>query len=206
MVLVFGASGLLKDRLLGGEPADVFASASLEHPAAAPLAFASNRLCVLAGSGFEANTDTLATRLLDPAVRIGTSTPKADPAGDYTWAMFERIERQGRPGAFKTLADKALQLTGGPTSPPQPPGRNAYGALMAAGQADVFITYCTNAVVAQAEEPGLRRIELPTAANVSASYGITVMNGAPDAAGEFVAFLLGPAGQRLLAQRGFAAP
>jgi ABC-type molybdate transport system substrate-binding protein len=214
LLLVFGASGLLKDRLLGGERADVFASANMDHPAAlaqaglaaVPQAFASNRLCVLAGPAFDANTDTLVARLLDPAVRIGTSTPKADPAGDYTWAMFERIEQQGRPGAFKTLSDKALQLTGGPTSPPPPPGRNVYGALMASGQADVFITYCTNAVVAQAEEPTLRRIELPVAVNVSASYGITVMNGAPDAAREFVALLRSPAGQALLAQRGFAAP
>jgi molybdate transport system substrate-binding protein len=42
--------------------------------------------------------------------------------------------------------------------------------------------------------------------NVSASYGITVMKGAPDAAREFAAFLRGPIGQALLAQRGFAAP
>jgi len=214
VVLLFGASGLLKDRLLGGERADVFASANMDHPAAlaqaglaaVPQAFAGNRLSVLAGPGFDASTDTVVARLLDPAVRIGTSTPQADPAGDYTWAMFERIEQQGRPGAFKTLSDKALQLTGGPNSPPPPPGRNVYGALMASGQADVFITYCTNAVVAQTEAPGLRRIELPAAVNVSASYGITVMNGAADAAREFVALLRGPIGQSLLARRGFAAP
>jgi molybdate transport system substrate-binding protein len=214
LVLVFGASGLLKDRLLGGERTDVFASANMAHPAAlaqaglatVPVAFASNRLCVLAGPGFDANADSVVTRLLDPTVRIGTSTPKADPAGDYTWAMFERIEQQGRPGAFKTLSTKALQLTGGPNSPPPPEGRNVYGALMASGQADVFITYCTNAVVAQAEEPALRRIELPAAVNVSALYGITVMNDSPEAARDFVTFLRGPAGQALLAQPGFSAP
>jgi len=27
-------------------------------------------------------------RLFDPAVRLGTSTPKADPAGDYTGSCF----------------------------------------------------------------------------------------------------------------------
>jgi ABC-type molybdate transport system substrate-binding protein len=32
--LVFGASGLLRERLEGGEPSDVFASANMEHPQA----------------------------------------------------------------------------------------------------------------------------------------------------------------------------
>lgn len=212
--LGFGASGLLKDRLLGGERADVFASANMEHPqalaaagkAAAPQAFARNRLCALGAPGFEATPQTLVDRLLDPAVRVGTSTPKADPAGDYAFAMFERIEAGGRAGANKVLSEKALQLTGGPNSPPPPKDRNVYGALLAANAADVFITYCTNIVIAQREEPALRRIEIPEAVNVSASYGVTVLNGAPEAATQFVQFLLSPAGQGVLARHGFAAP
>lgn len=214
LALGFGASGLLKDRLIAGERADVFASANMEHPhalaaagrAAAPQAFASNRLCALGSPHFDATPETLVARLLDPAVRVGTSTPKADPAGDYTWTMFERIEQSGRAGAFRTLSEKALQLTGGPNSPPPPPERNVYGALMATGAADVFITYCTNAVIAQREEPSLRRIEVPAAVNVSASYGVTVLNGAPEEARAFVQFLLSAAGQGVLARHGFSAP
>jgi molybdate transport system substrate-binding protein len=38
--------------------------------------------------------------------------------------MFERIEPAGNPGAFKVLADKALQLPGGPNSPAPPADRN----------------------------------------------------------------------------------
>ncbi len=212
--LGFGASGLLKDRLVGGERADVFASANMEHPkalaaagkAAAPQAFARNRLCGLGAAGFRATPETLVDRLLDPAVRVATSTPKADPAGDYAFAMFERIEQGGRAGAYRTLSEKALQLTGGPNSPPPPKDRNAYGALMAAGQADVFLTYCTNVVLAQREEPALVRIEVPDAVNVSASYGVTVLNDAPESARAFVQFLLSPAGQAVLARHGFAAP
>ena len=214
VVLGFGASGLLKDRLVGGERADVFASANMEHPqalaaagkAAPPQAFASNRLCALGSPRFEATPDTLVARLLDPAVRVGTSTPQADPAGDYTWMMFERIEKSGRAGAFKTLSEKALQLTGGPNSPPPPADRNVYGALMAAGAADVFITYCTNAVIAQREEPALKRIDVPAEVNVSASYGVTVLPGAPEEAKQFVQFLLSAPGQSVLARHGFAAP
>jgi ABC-type molybdate transport system substrate-binding protein len=83
--------------------------------------------------------------------------------------------------------------------------RNVYAALMASGQADVFITCCTNAVAAQAEEPTLRRIEVRAAASVPARCGVTVMNGASPDAGLFVAFLLGPAGQPPLAKGGFSA-
>lgn len=212
--LGFGASGLLKDRLIGGERADVFASANMEHPqalaaagkAAAPQAFARNKLCALATPGFAATPQTLIDRLLDPTIRVGTSTPKADPAGDYAFAMFERIERSGRAGANKVLSEKALQLTGGPNSPPPPKDRNVYGALVAANAADVFITYCTNVVIAQREESALRRIEIPDAVNVSASYGVTVLDGAPEAATQFVQFLLSAAGQGVLAKHGFAAP
>jgi hypothetical protein len=56
-------------------------------------------------------------------------------------------------GAFKALTDKALQLTGSPSSPPPPPDRNVYGALMASGQADVFITYCTKSAASRRPEP-----------------------------------------------------
>jgi molybdate transport system substrate-binding protein len=210
----FGASGLLKGRLAAGEAADVFASANMEHPqalaaagrAAPPKAFARNQLCALVAPGFDVSTATLVDRMLDPKTRIGTSTPKADPSGDYTWAMFERIDQQGHGGAFKTLSGKALQLTGGPNSPPPPVDRSAYAAVMAAGQADIFITYCTNAVVAVREVPGWRSVDVPAEVNVSASYGVALMKGGSDEAGRFIAFLLSPAGQAVLAQYGFALP
>ena len=119
--------------------------------------------------------------MLDPAIKLGTSTPKADPSGDYAFELFERVERTGAApaGAARALAAKALQLTGGPDSPPPPPGRNVYGMLVATGQADVFLTYCTNAVVAAAEEPALQVIEVPAAINVSAEYGLAVRRERP---------------------------
>jgi ABC-type molybdate transport system substrate-binding protein len=210
----FAASGLLKDRLAGGERADVFASANVEHPqalatagrAATPKVFARNHLCALVAPGVDVATASLVKRMLEPGLRLGTSTPKADPAGDYTWVMFERIEQRGNLGALGVLSGKALQLTGGPNSPPAPTDRNVYGSVMAAGQADIFITYCTGTVVAVREVPTLRSVEIPADVNVSASYGVTLMNGATADAGRFVQFLLSPAGQDVLARHGFAAP
>ena len=104
----FGASGLLRERIEKGESADVFASADMGNPqalaragrAAAPVVFARNRLCALVAPGVEASPDTLLDRILDPQVKLGTSTPKADPSGDYAWLLFEKADKQ-RPGAYK---------------------------------------------------------------------------------------------------------
>lgn len=207
----FGASGLLKDRIVAGERDDVFASANMEHPrelaasgrAGAAGRFARNAMCALVAPAVDVASETLVDRLLDPAVKVGTSTPKADPSGDYAWLVFGRIEQQGRRGAYKQLTDKALQLTGGPSSPPPPPGRSVYAELVAQGRADVFITYCTNAVVAIAERPQLRLIAIPEEINVRSDYGLAVSRGAPALADRFAAFVVSPAGQAILGRHGF---
>src|SRR3977135_1517376 len=105
--------------------AEVFASANMEHPQALAAAagksgpvvlFARNRLCALVGPGLAVEPATLLDRMLDPNVKLGTSTPRADPSGDYAWEMFRRSEKL-KPGAFGALEQKALQLTGGPNAP-----------------------------------------------------------------------------------------
>lgn len=219
VVLTFGASGLLRDRIVAGAgaepPAQVFASANMAHPQSLGAAgsfgptqvFTRNALCAVVRPGLAVTPDTLVATLLRPDVKLGTSTPRADPSGDYAFEMFERIERTGAgpAGSGAALAAKALQLTGGPNSPPPPPGRNVYGVLVSEGQADVFITYCTNAVVALKEQPGLQMVEVPPAINVAADYGLAVRKDAGPAAQAFAAYLLSPAGQAILRKAGFGA-
>lgn len=213
VALTFGASGLLRDRIAQGERADVFASANMEHPhvlaqrgwSGAPLAFARNQLCVLARSSIAIGSDNVLEVLLDPKIKVGTSTPKADPSGDYAWEVFRRAE-QVRPGTFATLAAKAMQLTGGPNSSPPPATRNVYGALVAHGYADVFLTYRTNAALAVGEEPTLKVVNLPPDLAVGALYGVGTAREAPPAASAFVHFLRSPAGQHVFARYGFDPP
>jgi molybdate transport system substrate-binding protein len=208
----FGASGLLKDRLLAGEATDVFASANMGHPRALQQAgkagevqrFTRNQMCLLVRPGLTVTDDSLVAQLLDPALKLGTSTPQADPSGDYAFQMFDRIEQAGQAGSAQALKAKALQLTGGPNSPPPPAGRSVYGVLVAEGQADLFVTYCTNAVVARREQPGLQVVGVPARYNVSADYGVVLLTNAPPAARAYVDFLMSPAGQAVLAQHGFA--
>jgi ABC-type molybdate transport system substrate-binding protein len=206
----FAASGLLRERIEQGEAVDVFASANMAHPQAlaeagwgGPVAlFARNRLCALAQPDLAASTATLLDTLLDDAVRVGTSTPKADPSGDYAWELFEKAEVL-RPGAFATLDAKALQLTGSPDSEKPPEGRNTYGWVMAEDRADLFLTYCTNAVLAQEEVPDLRIVALPEELGVGADYGLVVRKDAPPQAWQLALFILSPEGQAILAGYGF---
>src|SRR5262249_4337465 len=159
----FGASGLLRDEIAAGAKAEIFASANMEHPQALAqmkrstpvVLFARNKLCALVRPGLAVTPASLLDRMLDPQVKLGTSTPKADPSGDYAWEVFNKAERI-KPGAYVVLDKKALQLVGGPSSPPPPAGRSAYGALIAQGTADIYLTYCTNAFAPQKANPGLQ--------------------------------------------------
>ena len=137
--------------------------------------------------------------------RLGTSTPRADPSGDYAWEVFRKADRL-RPGAFAALEKKTLQLTGGPNAPSAPPGRTIYGALVAEGKADIFLTYCTSAREAQTQNSSQQIVPLPVELAVGADYGLTVLNGSSPQAYELAMFILSIDGQRVLAKHGFAAP
>ena len=127
----YGASGLLHDEIAGGAKAEVFASANMAHPASLSKAgksgpvslFARNRLCALVKPGLAVTSAALLERMLDPAIKLGTSTPKADPSGDYAFEVFRKADAL-TPGANDALSKKALQLTGGPNSPAPPKDRS----------------------------------------------------------------------------------
>ena len=213
VVLTFAASGLLRERIEQGAPAQVFASADTKHPQRlanqgqwqAPVVFTRNTLCALAQGTVAVTSDTLLSTMLQPQVRLGISTPKADPAGDYAWALFQKAEAL-QPGATARLEAKALQLTGGANSAQAPAGRNTYAWVMEQNRADVFLTYCTNAVAARAEVPSLQVVAVPEALQVGAAYGLTVRAGAPAQAQAFAQAVLQPPAQAVFRRLGFAAP
>jgi molybdate transport system substrate-binding protein len=207
----FGPSGALKNEIVGGAKAQVFASANMEHPQALHdagksgpvIRFARNKMCALANPLLKVDGENLLERMLDPLVKLGISTPKADPSGDYAIEIFRKAEAI-KPGARAKLEKKARQLTGSPTSAAPPAGHPVYGWLVAEGKADIFLTYCTNARAAQKQYPGQQIIELPDDLSVGADYGLTVIDGAPPAAQSFGNFIVSPDGEAILAGYGFA--
>ncbi len=146
----FGPSGVLRDRIANGEKADLFASADMGNPlalwragkAGPVVMFARNRLCAMVRPGLDVTPETLLAAMLDPALKLGTSTPKADPSGDYTWAMFAKADAI-RPGSGAALEAKALRLMGGPNSLPPPQGENLFAWHLREKHADIFISYCS---------------------------------------------------------------
>jgi len=206
----FGASGLLRERLETGEAADVFASADVANAEALhragraqpPIVFARNRLCALAAPGVDVTTETLLDRMLDAGVKVGTSTPKADPSGDYAWQVFEKADKL-RPGAFAKLDRKALKLVGARDSPQPPPNRSLYGLLIAERKADIFLTYCTNAIDAAREVSGASVVTLPDSLAVGASYALVVMRDAHPNAERFALFVISIPGQEIVGRYGF---
>lgn len=80
---------------------------------------------------------------------------------------------------FDKLEGKALQLTGGKVD--RESKGLPYPAVFREDKADVFVSYCTNAVATAREVPGLSYVRIPEDINVAAVYG---MGLAPDADAE----------------------
>lgn len=207
----FGPSGTLKGEIARGAQADVFASANMRHPRAlhdagksGPVVlFARNQLCALVTPLLRVSSDNLLERMLDGEVRLGMSTPQADPSGDYALEVFRKAESI-KPGTQAALEKKVKQLTGRANSAAPPAGHNVYGWHIAERDTDIFLTYCTNAMAAKRENPEQQIIALPDDLAVGADYGLAVMSGSPPAAEQFADFIVSPDGEAILAAYGFS--
>jgi molybdate transport system substrate-binding protein len=210
VIAEFGPSGLLRERIENGEPVDLFASADMGHPlklmqegrASRAAMFTRNSLCGIALPAVGLTTVNFLDRLLDPSVKLGTSTPKADPAGDYTWAMFRRADAI-RPGSYATLNGKAQQIVGGPANSAPVDGQDPTVAALAAGRVDIVIGYCTSAELRLSQMPELQVAKVPSEIAAGPEYGLAVLKDADPRALDLALFMLSPDGQRIFARFGF---
>jgi molybdate transport system substrate-binding protein len=206
---MYGPSGGLRERLQKGEAFDVFASAALPHAQALTEAglsgpsimFARNALCAVAEASRPLEPGNLVETLLKPEIRFGTSTPISDPAGDYTWEMFHKIDAL-KPGAFGTLSQKAQQLFGGPTTTAPINGRPRLLVALDDHDIDLFIYYCSGAqqIVHDAK---YKMVALPPELSVGPEYGLTVSRKAQPAAADFAMYMMSPQAQATLKSFGF---
>ncbi|MEA3140165.1 MAG: molybdate transport system substrate-binding protein [Gammaproteobacteria bacterium] len=211
----FGASGAMRDRLASGEPGDVFASADMGNPqalmrtgkAGPVVLFARNHLCAIVRPGLAVTSENILTKMLDPSIKVGTSTPGSDPGGDYAWEVFRKADAQ-RPGSRATLEAKALKIGNAAGSMAVPPSAtNAVVWLFNEKRVDIFLAYCTGGRSIAAELPGVATVALPPTLAVEATYGLTLLTaGNRDRAAQFAFYILSPAGQKILADHGFDAP
>jgi molybdate transport system substrate-binding protein len=207
---VWGPSGVLRGRVQKGEAFDVFASANLPHAQALTDAgvsgpsvmFAKNALCIVTDAGNPLDTGNLADTLLKPDIKIGTSTPVVDPAGDYTWEMFRKVDAI-RPGAFDTLSKKAQPLVGGPSTPTAVNGHSPLLVALDDHKIDLFVTYCSGAQQMVRDSTKYKSVALPPELAVGPEYGLTVSRKAAAGAADFAMYLLSQAAQATLKSFGF---
>src|ERR1700730_4345009 len=206
----FGPSGLVREKIETGLNVDLFASADMEqarrlalgHPERSVIHFTRNRLCAVARTAVGLTMTNMLDRLLDPAVRLATSTPGADPGGDYAWAVFARAEAV-RAGARGALEAKAQQLYGGGvTPPPLLPGKGAVEAIFLSDRADVALAYCSGAPAVVREIPGLAVVPLPPELSVGPAYGMVLLNPKPLTL-RFATFIMSEGGQAVMKAHGF---
>lgn len=205
----FGPSGSLREAIENGQTPDIFASANLEHPQTLhskgilqePIVFAANHLCLLAAPGIEINRSDLLGTMLNPSLRLATSIPKADPAGDYTWMLFRKAELL-KPGAYNTLDRKAIKLLGTPDANGKPLG--VLDLLSGTPKADLVIAYCSYGGLASEKAPGSSWAVFPSDLDVPSRYGIAASVRSDQRAEQFIRFLRSPEGMSILKQYGFA--
>jgi molybdate transport system substrate-binding protein len=210
---VFGPSGVLRRRIEQGEVADIFASADManprrlaaQRPGVSVTPFVCNTLCVQVWQRLGLTPGNLLEKMLDPKLILGTSTPHADPAGDYAWALFDRADKL-RPGAGAILKAKAHPVVGGPGMTPAISGHSAVAGVFLKHQADLFLGYCSSVKALLAEVPGLVAVPVPPPlapeGSDRAEYGMAVLSNS-DLAHRFAAFVLSPHGQAVFARYGF---
>ncbi len=176
-----------------GAPADVFASADAAHMqaltdrglcAAEPVAFAHNRLCLVARKNLQPPLQSLAD-LDRQGLRVLLCGPQV-PAGRYARKALDRAGVQAR-----SLSDE--------------PSVKAVVAKIALGEADAGIVYATDA---QAAGDSLAATPIPPELQDPVAYPVAVLRTAraPQLAASFVAFLRSEQALATLRRFGFTEP
>jgi molybdate transport system substrate-binding protein len=201
----FGGSGLLRERIEKGQRPDLFLSADLasslkleQQGRTVVPAIARNRMCIVSRRELTLTADNLIDRLLARGVRIRTSTPVADPCGNYAWAIFDRIERL-RPAAGATLQEKAQASMSLPMKPATPE-QNPMAALFNSHQVDVAISYCSGTAALLREAQQVESLVVPAALDPHPIDGMAVLADRP-AVLRLALWLLSEKGQAAVAEQ-----
>jgi len=188
----------LADRIVGGEEADVFASASPDHPrqlrdrglVGEPLEFACNRLVVAVPAGSPASDHRV---LGVPGTRVVIEVGGI-PLGDYTRELLGRLdELHGGGFAEAVLGNVVLEA--------QTVFQVADALLD--GDADAGVLYATDVA---AHPSGLRAIELPVAVEVTCVACVVGSSTRAGQAADWVGGLVGEPTRAVLRQTGFGPP
>ena len=193
VVLNLGSSSALREQILEGAPADVFASANT-----------SNMDQVAEAGEVAGEPEIFVTNSLQIAV------PAGNPAGVTGLEDFAREElliglcAEDVPcGDFGRQALENAGVT--PSIDTNEPDVRALLTKIEAGELDAGITYVTDVLSTSGTVEG---VDIPAEVNVVAEYPIATLTGAPnpEAAAAWVEFVLSEEGQAILTSYGFTSP
>ena len=204
VIFNFGGSQQLAHQLSQGAPADIFASANTDQmataieaervAASAPQTFVHNRLVVI----YPADNPAGLARLQDlsqPNLRLILAAEDV-PVGRYSQQFLD-----------KAVADPAFEagfkdaVLANVVSYEQ--SVKAVLTKVALGEGDAGIIYSSDVTAEVADQVG--QLDIPDNLNTIATYPIAVVSDTayPDQARAFVAYVLSPDGQDVLARFGF---
>ena len=185
----FLASSDLATQIIEGAPADVFASADqtnmdnvvAEGLATDPIVFVENRLSIAVQQGNPKSIATLED--LENEDLVVALCNEECPAGRYALEIFDAAGVTVEPDSLEADVRGVLTRVG-------------------LGEADAGLVYVTDI----ATDPDVEGVNIPEDVNVIATYPIAPIEGAPQAAADFVEFVLSESGRQILSDYGFQLP
>jgi molybdate transport system substrate-binding protein len=198
------ASSALAAKIEQGAPADVFLSADAKNPQALvdkglanapPVNFATNKLTVIVPTDNPAAITTPAD-LATAGVKIIAAGDEV-PITKYATQLVDNLAREpGYPADFAAAC--AANIVS------REDNVGAVAAKVELGEGDAGIVYVTDAKASTK----VTAVPVPDSANVVAVYDGVVVTASPNAsaAGAFMSWFAGPAGQAILATFGFLPP
>jgi molybdate transport system substrate-binding protein len=199
----FAGSQVLRMQLEQGASTDLFASADhknmdflISESLVVPNSeqdFTTNRLVVILPPGNPGNLETLHD-LSMPHIKLIMADPSV-PAGNYARQVLTRMSKD--PAFGKDFISAVLaNVVSNEIDVRQ------VVTKVELGEADAGIVYQSDVVAV----PGLITIPIPEGFNILARYPIAVLSSSlnPDLAGEFIAYVVSPAGKAILESWGFS--
>jgi molybdate transport system substrate-binding protein len=189
----FGPSSGLATQIINGAPASVFASAAPANMTQvvkagetlnSPSNFAKNKMEVAVPPGNPAGV-TSVSNLSKSAVKVALCQPQV-PCGVVARDVFKNAGISVTPVTLQPDVKSVL-------------------SQVELGNVDAGMVYVTDVKAAGTKVKG---VPVPAGDNASTLYPIATLEGASDktVANEFVAYVMGPQGEHVLAQDGFGKP
>jgi molybdate transport system substrate-binding protein len=200
----FLGAGVLKGDIEEGAPADMFLSANGKFQRQLKKKGFLNSYKVFAYDYLAAATPidnpahvtavNLIQKLMDKNVSLTTSSPHSDPAGDYTWAMFRKINKK-YPGAFRIITGHADHLLDAALVMP----------ILASGNTDLGILYTSLLLELKKTGAKINIIKIKPKYNTRAKFTVAILNQSKHKMldEDFETLLFSAKGKKILKQWGF---